>query len=99
MQLLLTFAPALVSTRISQSTVERLSTRKVVAMEITRQSILTGIIRTREIDVTVEQVESWKMGALIQDAMPHLSVSDREFVVNGITDAEWHQAFGEEDED
>ena len=68
-------------------------------MKITRKSILTGIIRTREIDVTVEQVEAWKMGALIQDAMPHLSVSDREFIVNGITDAEWCQVFGESDED
>ena len=68
-------------------------------MKITRKSILTGIVRTREIDVTVEQVEAWKMGALIQDAMPHLSVADREFIVNGITDAEWRQVFGEEDED
>ena len=68
-------------------------------MLVTRKSILTGIVRTRELDITEEQVESWKMGALIQDAMPHLSVSDREFVVNGITDAEWCQVFGEEDED
>ena len=67
-------------------------------MEITRKSILTGIVRTREIDVTVEQVEAWKMGALIQDAMPHLSVADREFIVNGITDVEWRQVFGESDE-
>ena len=68
-------------------------------MEITRKSILTGIVRTREIDVTVEQVEAWKMGALIQDVMPHLPVSDREFIVNGITDVEWRQVFGESDED
>ena len=68
-------------------------------MLVTRISILTGIVHTRVLDITEEQVESWKMGALIQDAMPHLSVSDREFVVNGITDAEWCQVFGEEDED
>ena len=68
-------------------------------MEITRKSILTGIVRTREIDVTVEQVEAWKMGALIQDAMPQLSAADREFVVNGITDAEWRQVCGESDEE
>ena len=68
-------------------------------MKITRKSILTGIVRTREIDVTVEQVEAWKMGALIQDVMPHLPVSDREFIVNGITDVEWRQVFGESDED
>ena len=68
-------------------------------MLVTRKSILTGIVRTRVLDITEEQVESWKMGTLIQDAMPHLSVADREFVVNGITDAEWRQVFGEEDED
>jgi len=68
-------------------------------LKITRKSILTGIVRTREIDVTVEQVEAWKMGALIQDVMPHLPVSDREFIVNGITDVEWRQVFGESDED
>ena len=68
-------------------------------MLVTRKSILTGIVRTRILDITEEQVESWKMGTLIQDAMPQLSVADREFVVNGITDAEWRQVFGEEDED
>lgn len=68
-------------------------------MIVTRKSILTGIVHTRVLDITEEQVESWKMGTLIQDAMPHLSAADREFVVNGITDAEWRQVFGEEDED
>ncbi len=68
-------------------------------MEITRKSILTGIIRTREIDVTVEQIEAWQKGDLIQDVMPHLSVADREFLINGITGAEWKREFGEEDED
>lgn len=68
-------------------------------MKVTRQSILTGIVRTRELDITQEQLQAWRMGALIQDAMPQLSVSDREFVVNGITDEEWKETFGEEDED
>ena len=68
-------------------------------MIVTRKSILTGIVHTRLLDITEEQVESWKMGTLIQDAMPQLSAADREFVVNGITDAEWRQVFGEEDED
>ena len=68
-------------------------------MIVTRKSILTGIVHTRLLDITEEQVESWKMRTLIQDAMPQLSAADREFVVNGITDAEWRQVFGEEDED
>lgn len=68
-------------------------------MLVTRKSILTGIVRTRELDITEAQFESWQNGALIQDAMPQLSVSDREFLINGVTDTEWRQTFGEEDED
>ena len=68
-------------------------------MLVTRKSILTGIVRSRELDITEEQFEAWQNGALIQDAMPQLSVSDREFLINGVTDAEWSQTFGEEDED
>ena len=68
-------------------------------MIVTRKSILTGIVRTRELDITEAQFEAWQNGELIQDAMPQLSVSDREFLINGVTDAEWRQTFGEEDED
>ena len=68
-------------------------------MLVTRKSILTGIVRTRDLDITEAQFEAWQNGALIQDAMPQLSVSDREFLINGVTDAEWRQTFGEEDED
>ena len=68
-------------------------------MLVVRKSILTGIVRKRDLDITEAQVEAWQNGALIQDAMPQLSVSDREFLINGVTDAEWRQTFGEEDED
>ena len=68
-------------------------------MKVTRQSILTGIVRKRDLDITEAQFEAWQNGALIQDAMPQLSVSDREFLINGVTDEEWRQVFGEEDED
>ena len=68
-------------------------------MLVVRKSILTGIVRKRDLDITEAQFEAWQNGALIQDAMPQLSVSDREFLINGVTDAEWRQTFGEEDED
>ena len=68
-------------------------------MLVVRKSILTGIVRTRDLDITEAQFEAWQNGALIQDAMPQLSVSDREFLINGVTDEEWRQTFGEEDED
>jgi hypothetical protein len=63
-------------------------------MKITRKSPLTGITRTKEIDVTIEQILAWEEGELIQNAMPQLSADDREFVKTGITGEEWDQLFG-----
>lgn len=69
-------------------------------MLITKTSQLTGIEHTREIDVTVEQFDNWNChGMLIQDAMPHLSPADREFILSGITPEEWEAAFAPDDED
>lgn len=63
-------------------------------MKITRTSPLTGVTRTKDIDVTIEQILAWQEGELIQNAMPHLSADDREFVKTGITGEEWDQLFG-----
>lgn len=63
-------------------------------MTITRTSSLTGVTRSKEIDVTIEQVLAWEEGELIQNAMPHLSADDREFIKTGITGEEWDQLFG-----
>jgi hypothetical protein len=62
-------------------------------MTIKRISGITGNLHTREIDVTDDQLKSWAEGALIQDAMPHLSADDREFLMTGITPEEWLAAF------
>lgn len=67
-------------------------------MQITRKSNLTGIERTQEIPVTPDQLRSWKEGALIQRAMPNLTPSQREFIMTGITDEEWDEAFQDEEE-
>lgn len=68
-------------------------------MTITRTSKLTGVTRTKELDVTIEQVLAWEEGELIQNAMPHLSADDREFIKTGITGEEWDQFFGGAEED
>ena len=68
-------------------------------MKITRTSILSGKTRTKDINVTIEQLEAWESGTLIQVAMPHLTASDREFIMTGIIDEEWDNAFPEEDEE
>ncbi len=65
-------------------------------MLIQRRSILTGKVRTRDIPVSEEQFSSWKDGVLIQDAMPHLSDEEREFILSGITSQEWDDEYGDE---
>lgn len=68
-------------------------------MLITRESMLTGIVRTRDLDVNEEQLYQFERGGvMIQDAFPHLSATDREFILSGITEDEWDQAFAERPE-
>lgn len=62
-------------------------------MQITRKSILSGIERTKEIDVTEGMLARWQHGELIQNVMPHLTASEREFIKTGITDEEWDSQF------
>jgi len=62
-------------------------------MEITRKSLLSGKIRTLDLDVTEEQMIRFENrranGEYVQTIFPHLSPSDREFILNGITTEEW----------
>ena len=43
------------------------------------KSILSDDVRSKEIDVNLEQVRAWMDGALIQDAMPNVTPEDRDF--------------------
>lgn len=60
---------------------------------------MTGKVRTREIDVTEEQIADWEQGTLIQEAMPNLSDEEREFLISGATQKEWDEAYPLEDGD
>ena len=68
-------------------------------MKITRTSRLTGTERTREMNLTPEQLTAWEQGELIQNVAPHLTDAEREFVMTGITAEEWTAVFGSGDED
>jgi len=48
-------------------------------MFVEMKSILSDDVRSKEIDVNLEQVRAWQDGALIQDAMPNISAEDRDF--------------------
>lgn len=62
-------------------------------MLITRKSPFSGETHTLDINVTQEQIDDWQNGNLIQNAMPHLSVDDREFLMTGVTKEEWDKEF------
>lgn len=61
-------------------------------MKVTRKSIITGIERTKDIDIDLEKLTLWEEGkVLIQDIAGHLSPNDREFIMMGIVQEEWDQ--------
>ena len=62
-------------------------------MLIAKTSSLTSKTHQMEIDVSDKQIALWMEGALIQDVMPNLSPDEREFLMTGITPAEWDEAF------
>jgi hypothetical protein len=65
-------------------------------MLITKTCMMTGSVNTLDIPVTQSQIDAWQGGLLIQEAMPHLSADDREFLMTGITPQVWDAEFGEE---
>ncbi len=61
-------------------------------MKVTRQSRMTKRWHTLDIDVTPEElqeIDNPHRRTLIQNIVPHLTASVREFLMTGITDAEW----------
>lgn len=58
--------------------------------KFTRTSMISGVSRTREIPITVDQWNQYiESGILIQNAFPELRASEREFLKTGIIDEEW----------
>ena len=64
-------------------------------------SILTNTEATLELPITASQLVTGHCrrdgGALIQDAFPMLNDSHREFLLTGITPAQWEEEFGSEE--
>lgn len=65
-------------------------------MLIERRSLVSGVIRTLDLPVTEDQIEAWEQGMKIQDAMPNLTDSQREFILTGVVDMEWDMLYKEE---
>ena len=69
-------------------------------MIITKQSIISGKIYQMELDITQQQLNDFTNGrlGLAQEAFPHLSIDEREFIISGIHPIEWRELFGELEE-
>ena len=66
-------------------------------MKITRKSIITGIERVKDLDITPEALAKWEEGqALIQEVAGHLTLDEREFIMTGIVPEEWEEYVPEE---
>lgn len=64
-------------------------------MRIIRTSRLTGNTTYWDMPISQAQLDAWVDGELIQNAMPHLTADQREFLMTGITPSEWQAAFGD----
>lgn len=51
----------------------------------------TGKTNEVEIPVTIQQLEDWGNGKMIQDAMPNLNPDQREFLMTGIMPDSWEK--------
>jgi len=58
-------------------------------MLVTKQSAITGIIRTLDLPITEEQLHRFSQGELAQSVFPDLTSSEREFLINGTLEEEW----------
>ena len=58
-------------------------------MIITRPHPFTGEDNQMDLDVTQDQLNSWLKGEYIQNAMPHLTADEREFLISGLLPGEF----------
>lgn len=67
-------------------------------MKIERVDPYTGKLNTLDLNVTKEQLARYANGTLLQDAFPHLTPTEREFIKTGLIESSQNELFGEEDE-
>jgi hypothetical protein len=65
-------------------------------VKITRKSPFSGEVHQMDLPITVEQINRWEDGELVQRVFPHLSADQREFIMTGITPEEWRDTFSED---
>lgn len=72
-------------------------------MLITRTSKFTQKTRTFDLNVTEQQLKDFEnrreLGKHVQHIFPHLTASEREFIMTGVTDEEWEEVFSKDGEE
>jgi hypothetical protein len=69
-------------------------------MNVTRTSILTGTTQTIYIEgLTQDMLDRYNGGELIQNALAGIAIELREFVMTGISPAEWKEKLPEDDDE
>jgi len=63
-------------------------------MKIVKKSQLSGKLNTMDLNITDAQFARLQGDELIQDIVPHLSPTEREFLITGIMPNEWDSIFG-----
>ena len=58
-------------------------------MIVRRKSMMSGKVHEMDLDITDFQITKYLHGAKVQDAFPHLTPAQREFIMSGITPEEW----------
>lgn len=62
-------------------------------LTVTKESPITGEENSMRLDVTLAQILMWKSGVLIQEAMPTLSATEREFLITGMSPKEQRELY------
>lgn len=65
-------------------------------MNITKTSAYTGVTRTMDLPITLEEIDRWQGGELIQVVWPDLTDNERLFLIDGATQEEWDALWPEE---
>jgi|TARA_R110002020_G_scaffold362814_5_gene575109 hypothetical protein len=69
-------------------------------MKVTRQSMASGKTRTKDLPITPVQYVKYIRGeGHVQDIMPDLPPEDREFLISGVTQEEWEELYGKNEDD
>ena len=67
-------------------------------VRVHKQSIITGNHNSMVLPTRQGELEYWEESmTLVQDAFPHFTPEQREFLISGSTPEEWNELFSEEE--